>query len=420
MTTAQPSIHSDRRLAALAASGLLDSPEEPAFDGLTHLVTTALRVPIALISLVDKDRQFFKSQCGLTGPVASRRETPLSHSLCQHVVNSAAPLDIADARKHPLVKDNLAVRDLGVVAYAGVPLIDEGGYVLGALCAIDDKPREWSSQDLDLLRAIAAQTMAEIVLRTRARMLAQDLERERKLETTRQSLARLNVHDLRTPLTALMMGMELLPRLGVMGETQRATLALCVRNGEALLELIDELLDISAIEHRGALALRRRACRPCDLATTALEQVKLLAKNKSIALSAEVPSSLPGVFADADKLIRVLVNLLGNAIKFTDEGGQVALIATVATVATVADGDDAGAFVRFSIRDTGIGIEEPERVFDEGVWLDPESITRRSTGLGLTFCKRTVEAHGGRIWLDTALGKGSTFHFTIPSMEPAV
>lgn len=144
------------RLNALARSSLLDSQPEERFDRITRLVTHSLNVPVALISLVDEDRQFFKSTVGLPEPWASCRETPLSHSFCKHVVVERAKLRVADARSHPVVAQNLAVQDLSVVAYLGVPLHGPTGHVLGSLCAIDSKPRDWSDHDERTLYDLAA------------------------------------------------------------------------------------------------------------------------------------------------------------------------------------------------------------------------------------------------------------------------
>jgi hypothetical protein len=116
-------VQAPERLAALHRTELLDSPAQENFDRLTRLTSTVLNVPVALVSLVDSDRQFFKSCLGLAQPWASQRQTPLSHSFCQHVVQSGRPLVVSDAREHPLLRDNPAIRDLGVMAYAGAPLI---------------------------------------------------------------------------------------------------------------------------------------------------------------------------------------------------------------------------------------------------------------------------------------------------------
>ena len=152
------------RLASLASTGLLDSDAEPSFDRLTRLAARFLGTPVALVSLVDDDRQFFKSCVGLPEPWAGRRQTPLSHSFCQHVVATREPLVVEDARLHPLVRDNRAISDLGVIAYLGIPLAIDG-QVIGSFCAIDGKPRAWTGDDVAMLRDLAESVVTEIRLR---------------------------------------------------------------------------------------------------------------------------------------------------------------------------------------------------------------------------------------------------------------
>ena len=156
------------RLAALERTRLLDSPPEEPFDRLTRLATRLLRTPVALVSLVDRDRQFFKSAVGLQEPVKSRRETPLTHSLCKHAVELNAPLVIGDARTDPNYRDNPAVRELHFIAYAGVPLT-VSGFALGAFCVIDNQPRTWSYDDVQTLKDLGECAMREIELNTRLR-----------------------------------------------------------------------------------------------------------------------------------------------------------------------------------------------------------------------------------------------------------
>jgi len=153
-----------QRLEALEATGLLDSDVSPSFDRLARLASHVLHAPVALVSLVDADRQFFKSCLGLPEPWASERGSPLTHSFCQHAVASREPLLVSDAREHPVLRDNLAIRDIGVIAYAGIPLIDEGGHALGTLCVIDSQPRHWTSHQIELLSDIAASVVTEISL----------------------------------------------------------------------------------------------------------------------------------------------------------------------------------------------------------------------------------------------------------------
>jgi GAF domain-containing protein len=156
---------SEARLDALRRTALLDSPPEEAFDRLTRLATTVLRVPVALVSLVDGDRQFFKSHCGLSGPLASSRQTPLAHSFCQHAVGSREPLVVADARRDPRFGHTHAFSELGVLAYAGIPLITSEGHALGTFCVVDRRPHDWTEEEIGILRVLAMSTMSEIELR---------------------------------------------------------------------------------------------------------------------------------------------------------------------------------------------------------------------------------------------------------------
>jgi len=156
------------RLRALESAALLDTPAEMIFDRLTNLASRMLGVPVALVSLVTPDRQFFKSQCGLPSPYSERRETPLSHSFCQYVVEDGAALVVEDARYDERLKDNLAIPDLGVIAYAGFPIREPGGHVLGSFCVIDDRPRVWSRGDLEVLSELAAAATDVVALRAEA------------------------------------------------------------------------------------------------------------------------------------------------------------------------------------------------------------------------------------------------------------
>lgn len=162
-------LHSVDRLAALQRTGLLDSEPEPAFDRIASLVRRLLGTETALVSMVTTDRQFFKSAVGLPAAIEGTRETPLSHSFCQHVVASETQLVVADARLNPLVADNLAVRDLGVISYLGIPIHAPGGEVVGSLCALGRETREWSGDDIDTMQDLTKLVEGEIALREHAR-----------------------------------------------------------------------------------------------------------------------------------------------------------------------------------------------------------------------------------------------------------
>jgi signal transduction histidine kinase len=391
------------------AAPLLDTPPEADFDALTKLATKALGVPASLVSLVEPHRQFFKSQCGLREPFASERETPISHSVCQHVVASGQPIIIEDARLHPLLRDNLAIPTLGMVAYLGVPLFDSAGVAYGAFCAFSGEPRRWTAADLEILTALAAHAMRQIDLRIQVARQNRDLASLRRSEEIRASVAQAERHDLRTPLNALLLGLRGIQLLGELNEDQAVAMAIVERNGRVLAEMIDEMLDIGSIDARGELALARRPALPLELLGRAIEQVTPLVTERQQTLS-NSGQTLRAITADGEKIVRVLVNILGNAIKFTPPGGCI-------NVAVFEEVDEGRAWVVFSVRDTGIGISEADlqRIFAQGFRADETAPTRRSAGIGLTFCKRVVEAHGGRIWVTSKLGEGSTFSVSLPT-----
>ncbi|QJY45311.1 GAF domain-containing SpoIIE family protein phosphatase [Pseudonocardia broussonetiae] len=162
------------RLRALEQSGL-GSRSDPEMERIATRVQRWLDVPVALVSLVQPEQQVFPGFVGLPEPWASRRATPLSHSFCQHVVASAEPLIVENAPEHPLVRDNLAIPDLGVMAYAGMPLTDTEGHVLGSLCAIDTRPRPWTPGQIEALRDLAWGCSVEL----RLRLARFDAEQER-------------------------------------------------------------------------------------------------------------------------------------------------------------------------------------------------------------------------------------------------
>ncbi|MGY1836488.1 GAF domain-containing protein, partial [Blastococcus sp. SYSU DS0510] len=154
---------------SLPSGTALPPRSDPAFERFARLVRRQLDVPVALVTLVSAEEQVFPGAVGLPEPWQSTRRTPLSHSFCQHVVRSAAPLVVTDARTDPLVADSLAIADLRVIAYAGVPLTDGDGVVVGSLCAIDSRPRTWSDDDLAVLTDLAGACSSELWLRAAQR-----------------------------------------------------------------------------------------------------------------------------------------------------------------------------------------------------------------------------------------------------------
>lgn len=246
----------------------------------------------------------------------------------------------------------------------------------------------------------------EVAERRRAEAeLAESYERLRALETLRDSLTHMVVHDMRTPLTALLTGLETALELGPVEETQRECLTMAIQGGETLLRMINDVLDVSRLE-QGTVPIHRESIFLPRLIDAAVAQVESLARAKGVWLSAHPDAALPPVDGDADMLRRTLVNLLGNAVKFTPPHGRVEVRAYPAP-----------GEVRISVMDTGEGIPTAAfgRIFEKfGQVVERREGRVNSTGLGLTFCKLAVEAHGGRIWVESELGSGSTFTFALP------
>jgi signal transduction histidine kinase len=213
-------------------------------------------------------------------------------------------------------------------------------------------------------------------------------------------------HELRTPLNAILGYTELIldSIYGDMPEKARAVLDRVQRNGRHLLGLINDVLDLSKIE-AGQLVLELADYSLKNVVETVYTAVEQLAKEKKLAFTIDVAPNLPGGHGDERRLTQVLLNLAGNAIKFTDRG-EVAIKASAAN----------GSF-QVAVRDTGPGISAADqaKLFQEFQQAD-NSITRKKggTGLGLAISKRIIEMHGGRIWVESSLGQGSTFAFTLP------
>ena len=153
------------RLSALERARLLDSPPEEPFDRLAHLVGQLLEVPVVLMSIVDRRRQFFKAQVGLPEPLSAIRQTPLTHSFCQWVVTGDEALVVEDARRDLLLSANPATVAMGIVAYAGVPIRVEPNETIGSFCAVDMKPRRWDTRELRVLDDVATVVQGLTALR---------------------------------------------------------------------------------------------------------------------------------------------------------------------------------------------------------------------------------------------------------------
>lgn len=236
-----------------------------------------------------------------------------------------------------------------------------------------------------------------------------DIAERKELETLREDLNGMIVHDLRTPLTSLLTGLKTLKIAGDLTSDQQEFLQIAIQGGQTLLGMINDLLDVSKME-AGSLKIQPTEIVPADVIADALAQVAPLAGQTGLKIARHVTPDLPTLQADPDLVRRALINLLGNAVKFTPRGG-------IVTVAAFPDEEAEG--VVFAVGDTGEGIPASalDRIFEKFGQVETRRAGHKmSTGLGLTFCKLVAESHGGRIWVESKLGKGSRFLFAIPRL----
>jgi signal transduction histidine kinase len=315
-----------------------------------------------------------------------------------------APIQIADTLEDAsLVLD--IIRQAGFRALLAVPLL-RSDQIIGGLVVRRKEPGDFPEHTVKLLQTFADQSVLTI---QNARLFREIEDKSRQLEEASQHksqfLANMS-HELRTPLNAILGYTELMAD-GAYGEPSEKMLGILKRleaNGRHLLGLINDVLDLSKIE-AGQLELELSDYSVQDIAQTVRSTLEPLAADKKLAFKVDMAPGLPSGRGDGRRLTQVLINLVGNAIKFTDAG----------EVAIKAEANN-GAF-HVSVRDTGPGISAPDqaKLFQEFQQAD-NAITRKKggTGLGLAISKRIVEMHGGRIWVESQPGQGSTFAFTLP------
>ncbi|MBN1875382.1 MAG: GAF domain-containing protein [Anaerolineae bacterium] len=241
-------------------------------------------------------------------------------------------------------------------------------------------------------------------------VLAHDVTDRVALEKMREMLSHMIVHDLRNPLNNITYSLELLRTSWLEQDTALPIdqiVKIGIRNARRMDQLISDILDAARLPQDSSIAV---ACNDvADLVQEAIETVLSLALRRGQNLTSDIPDALPQLEGDYDLLQRVLINLLGNAVKFTLQGGDIHTCVWLTETEFV-----------FSVRDTGPGIspEEQPHIFDPFYQGKEGKGKRRGAGLGLAFCKLAVEAHQGRIWLESVLGEGTTFYFSIPRILP--
>jgi signal transduction histidine kinase len=326
-------------------------------------------------------------------------------SVIGRTVLEGKPIQVADVLADPEYAFREVQQKIGYRTVLAVPLLREG-HPIGAVVLMRKAVRPFTDKQIDLVTTFADQAGIAI---ENVRLFDEIQDKSRQLEEASQHksqfLANMS-HELRTPLNAILGYTELMAD-GAYGEPSEKMLGILKRleaNGRHLLGLINDVLDLSKIE-AGQLVLELSDYCVQDIAQTVRSTLEPLASDKKLAFKVEMDPELPPGHGDGRRLTQVLINLVGNAIKFTD----------AAEVAIKAQANN-GSF-HVSVRDTGPGISAADqaKLFQEFQQAD-SAITRKKggTGLGLAISKRIIEMHGGRIWVESQPGQGSTFTFTLP------
>jgi signal transduction histidine kinase len=315
------------------------------------------------------------------------------------------PVQVPDLAAEPDYPLHAAMMKSGIRALLGVPLLREGE-VIGALVVRRKRAGPFADETVELVKSFAAQSSLAV---HNARMFHEIEVKSRELEAASRHksefLANMS-HELRTPLNAVLGYAELIQD-GIYGEVpakMQDVLERIQQNGRHLLGLINDVLDLSKIE-AGQLTLAPSDYSMRELVLDVVSATEALVAEKKLALEVDLPPDLPRGCGDERRLTQVLMNLVSNAIKFTDAG----------SIGIQAKVEDSTFLV--TVTDTGVGIapEDRERIFEEFQQVDSSSTRRKGgTGLGLAITRRIVELHGGRIWVESTPGHGSTFAFTLP------
>ena len=387
----------DERLAELLSYDVLDTEAEQLFDDLTTLASQICDTPIALISLIDPDRQWFKSRVGLDAEETSREIAFCSHAILQDDV-----FEIPNASLDPRFHDNPLVTGAPDIRfYAGAPLVSPSGHAIGTLCTIDRKPRKLTESQKTSLQTLSKSVVAHLELKRKNR----ELERTSQFRSDFLSYVS---HEIRTPLNAINTFSRLLE-----GEAQKlklpesftTPLSHVTQSGERLLEIVNSVLDIKQIE-AGKMRVMPRAVSTHDFFTHLFSLTKIRAEDGGITFTSTIDSSVPDtLFFDDTKFGQVSLNLLSNAIKFTNPGKSVN--------AQVKYKNDK---LIFNVIDQGIGIseEDQKRLFTPFERME-NAHQISGTGLGLNISKRLIELMDGTIKVSSKVNEGTRISVTLPS-----
>jgi len=389
------------RLDALRSYRVLDTPAEQSFDDLTAAAAMVAGTPVALVSLVDAERQWFKSAQGLDAT-----ETPRSISFCGHAIMDDGPLVVPNARLDARFDDNpLTVGQPHVIFYAGAPLVDNAGFRLGTLCVIDHEPRTLDPERLAVLEGLARQVVTQLELR-RALLAKDDELRERRTRDQAKSrFFSMASHELRTPLTSLRGALRLIGS-GAMGELSEGVgelVALADGSCDRMIALVNDVLDHARLD-AGDVELQTGPVELASVVTMALEAVQQ--QDRAVSWIVDPASASPTVLGDHARLTQAVTNVLTHAARRSPADGVVRIqITSGPPTITIADEGPA------------IADEALDRVFEPFADTDgPAEDGAARTGLELAIALSIVQRHEGTIRLANADGSGSTATVVLPRL----
>lgn len=388
----------EARLHALREYQILDTPREGDFDDLVKLAAEICQTPISLVSLVDRDRQWFKGRYGL-----NIAETPRRLSFCSHAIQKPQEtMVVPDAAKDPRFTDNeLVTGDLNLRFYAGVPLVTPEGHALGTLCVIDRKPRDLSPGQKEALRILSRQVLTQLELRRRLGELSRMAAILEESNTELEGFSHAVSHDLRAPLRASVGYSELLvDRLnGKVDDDTMRLLRHIVQSGKRAGQLLEDFTKLLRV---GQQSLSLVQVDMQGLVQRVVEDLKPTSPNARVQIG-----SLPRAIADRGLIQQVWVNLLSNALKFSQ--GQ-----RSATV-EIAARKEPERLVYF-VKDDGPGFDMRKA---PDLWIPFHRLHGKEfegTGLGLSIVRRIVHRHGGEVWASAIPAQGATFYFSLPKV----
>lgn len=395
MIAAPPPSNEAERVAELSRYCILDTPPESDFDDLTQLAAYVCETPIALVSLVDSTRQWFKARYGLEAV-----QPPRDVAFCAHAILGTAPLIVPDALRDARFADTPLVTTAPHVRfYAGVPLITAGGAALGTLCVIDHGPRAIRPEQVAALTKLARQVTALLDLR---------LANQSALATANQRsrfLANMT-HELRTPLAGILGMNELLTATELTPEQRRM---LCLQDDAAhqLSGLVAELLDLAQLEAH-AMRMTVSTFDLSSLAESVVEELGSAAQKKRLSLRLNVRLAAPARLGDARRIRQILVGLINNSIKSTTQGGVVVTV------------EECGQGVKLTVADTGVGMRPAEqRKLFTRYWQSAPGAPSGPDALGLALAKELTTWMGGHLLVDSELTRGTCFACELPALHAA-